>query len=67
MGSIQDYQPPALTDPSLIAKLTSSLKTSQLLTPNSEGYAQRIKRWSDVAEKPAVSLTLLPTSSRRVQ
>jgi len=31
------------------------LKSSTLLTPGSEGYAKSIKRWSEAAEKNAVS------------
>lgn len=39
----------------LAAKLRDTLKNSAVLTPDSEGYAKSIKRWSDAAEMPAVS------------
>lgn len=39
---------------SLIQDLTQSLKNSTFLTPDSEGYAESIKRWSDGVEKRAV-------------
>ena len=42
--------------PVLVEQLANSLKTSQLLTPDSEGYADGIKRWSDAVEKEAVRL-----------
>ena len=38
-----------------VEKLKASLSTSsEVLTPDSEGYAESIKRWSSAAEKPAV-------------
>jgi hypothetical protein len=39
-----------------VEKLKASLSTSsEVLTPDSEGYAESIKRWSSAAEKPAVT------------
>jgi hypothetical protein len=39
-----------------VEKLKASLSTSsEVLTPDSEGYAESIKRWSSAAEKPAVN------------
>ena len=40
----------------LIKELRASLKTSRVVTPDSEDYATSIQRWSDVAEKKAVRL-----------
>jgi hypothetical protein len=38
-----------------VEKLKASLSSSsEVLTPDSEGYAESIKRWSSAAEKPAV-------------
>ena len=40
-----------------VEKLKANLSpSSEVLTPDSEGYAESIKRWSSAAEKPAVSL-----------
>jgi hypothetical protein len=43
-----------------VERLKASLSSSsEVLTPDSEGYAESIKRWSSAAEKPAVrTLTL---------
>ena len=38
----------------LVQELRASLKNSTVLTPESEGYTQSIKRWSDAVEKKAV-------------
>ena len=38
----------------LVQELRASLKRSTVLTPNSEGYTESIKRWSDAVEKRAV-------------
>ncbi|KAL8703408.1 MAG: hypothetical protein Q9201_003411 [Fulgogasparrea decipioides] len=37
----------------LVQELRSSLQVSQILVPESEGYAQSIKRWSDAVEMKA--------------
>jgi hypothetical protein len=39
----------------LAAELRGALKHSAVVTPDSEGYAESIKRWSDAVEKRAVS------------
>ena len=36
-------------------ELRSSLRDSEILTPDSIGYGESIKRWSDAVEKKAVS------------
>jgi len=38
----------------LAEKLRTTLKSSTVLTPDSEGYAKAIIRWSDEMEKKAV-------------
>ena len=40
----------------VVQELRDSLKTSEadVLTPDSEGYSESIKRWSDAIEKRAV-------------
>lgn len=43
----------------LVQELRSSLQDSQVLTSESEGYAQSIKRWSDAVEMKAVRLSKL--------
>ena len=48
---------PASIDTALVDKLKCSLKNSAVLTPDSEGYAEAIRRWSDAVEMKAVSLT----------
>jgi len=60
MGSLpQEFIPPSLID-----DLRSQIKASALLTPDSEAYTQGIKRWSEAAEKQAVSRTpTTPTPS----
>jgi hypothetical protein len=41
-----------------IEKLKASLSpSSEVLTPDSEGYAESLKRWSSAAEKPAVGIS----------
>jgi hypothetical protein len=52
MGSREE--PVSLIQESLISELLSSLKSSKLLIPASEGYPEKIKRWADTAEKQAV-------------
>lgn len=47
---------PASIDSALIEKLRHSLKNSTVLTPESEGYREAIRRWSDAMEMKAVSL-----------
>jgi hypothetical protein len=41
---------------SLGEELRNLLKDSTVLTPNSEGYTESLKRWAESAEKPAVSI-----------
>ena len=42
---------------SALEQLKMSLSaTAEVVTPNSENYAESIKRWSSAAEKPAVHL-----------
>ena len=41
---------------SLIEQLKAELKGGTVLTPGSEGYEASLKRWSETAEKRAVSL-----------
>lgn len=55
MGSLPEPESQQLVEHSLLKRLQASLKTSKLLTPGSEGYATKIKRWADTAEKEAVS------------
>lgn len=43
-------------DGALIEKLKNSLKGSPVLTSNSDGYKEAIKRWSDAVERQAVSI-----------
>ena len=38
----------------LVQELRTSLKSSTVITPDSEGYAVSIRRWSDAVEKKAV-------------
>lgn len=38
----------------LVRELKSTLEYSRVLTPDSEGYSDSIKRWSDSVEKRAV-------------
>lgn len=40
----------------LVKELKASLKQSSVLTPDSEGYAESIRRWSDAMERKAVSV-----------
>jgi hypothetical protein len=43
-----------------IEQLKASLSSSaEIVTPESENYAESIKRWSTAAEEPAVSLLLI--------
>ena len=47
-----------------VEKLKANLSSSsEVLTPDSEGYEESIKRWSSAAEKPAVSHPFYPYSS----
>lgn len=56
MGSILPDAKLDLSSPDLIEKLKASIKESKVLTPNSDGYTESIKRWADSSIKPAVSL-----------
>lgn len=38
----------------LVRELRRTLEDSRVLTPDSEGYAESIRRWSDGVEKRAV-------------
>lgn len=62
MGSIRDvkHKDKDLSDPDLIIKLESCLKDSKVLSPSSDDYGARIKRWSDVSEKRAVGKFFAP-------
>lgn len=62
MGSLQELS--STLRESLITDLANSLKTSKLLTPTSEGYAEKVKRWADSAEKQAVRINLSKTSQQ---
>ena len=62
MGSIQE--PSSALRESLITELAHSLKASKLLTPASEGYAEKVKRWADSAEKQAVRINMNNTSQQ---
>ena len=55
MGSLPDPLHPTSISAGLIEDLRSSLKTSKLLTPDSDGYGEKIKRWADSSEKRAVN------------
>ena len=46
---------PASIDTAPVDKLKSDLKSSAVLTPESEGYVEAIRRWSDAVEMKAVS------------
>lgn len=54
MGSIEDLKGSDLSDPDVIRKLKSSLTDSKVLTPGSEEYDDKSKRWSEASEKRAV-------------
>ncbi|KAI4159782.1 MAG: hypothetical protein LQ342_006293 [Letrouitia transgressa] len=58
MGSLPEPESQQLVEHSLLKRLQASLKTSKLLTPGSEGYATKIKRWADTAEKEAAAILL---------
>ncbi|KAJ4291934.1 hypothetical protein N0V90_009832 [Kalmusia sp. IMI 367209] len=49
----------------LAAKLRSTLKNSTVLTPDSEGYANAIIRWSDEMEKKA-GIVVYPTTAEDI-
>ena len=42
-----------------IEQLKASLSSAEIVTPESENYAESIKRWSTAAEEPAVSFHLI--------
>lgn len=60
MGFYQEVKHQDLSDPDLVVKLESYLKDSKVLTPSSDEYGARIKRWSDSSEKRAVGGFLAP-------
>ncbi|KAK9242374.1 hypothetical protein V1506DRAFT_509485 [Lipomyces tetrasporus] len=45
-------------DPDPISELSNQLAVSKVLTPHSQGYAERLKRWSECAEKQAGAVVL---------
>lgn len=49
----------------LAEELRASLQQSTVLTPDSEGYAEGIKRWSDAVEKRAVGHPNFPTPLKK--
>ena len=56
---VNDMSKPAIEDMEertehLVQELRSYLKDSKVLLPESEGYAESIKRWSDAVEMRAV-------------
>ncbi|KAI9725081.1 MAG: hypothetical protein M1812_000357 [Candelaria pacifica] len=66
MGSIQlmdDTQ--NIIDSTLLSELKSTLKASTTLTPDSEGYAESLKRWSESVEKKAGAV-VLPTTAEDI-
>ena len=56
MGSLDPTVPAGYFNQSSLPDLKSVLNGSEILVPESEGYADSIKRWSDAAEKKAVGL-----------
>jgi hypothetical protein len=59
MASVEDNQSPTRIDPGLVEELKNSLKCSAVLTPDSDGYAESLVRWSEAAEKKAVKSLVL--------
>ena len=55
----------ACIDDSMIQELEYKLHRSPVLTPDSEGYSESIKRWSDAVEKRA-GIVVYATSARDV-
>ena len=53
--SVQEIKPVSQLDSVLIATLKSSLHDSAVLTPGSDLYAEKSKRWSTSSERLAVS------------
>lgn len=60
MGSIHNHPQLKFSGDELITILESSLKGSKVLIPGSEEYSNKVKRWSDASEKPAVCPLLCP-------
>ncbi|KAF8246118.1 FAD-binding domain-containing protein [Wilcoxina mikolae CBS 423.85] len=52
-------------DPGLVEQLKNSLKCSAVLTPDSDGYAESLVRWSDSAERKA-GLVVYVTSAEDI-
>lgn len=50
-----------MLSPSITKQLQAELKGVSILTPESEGYEASLKRWSETAEKRAVSPSTLPS------
>ena len=50
----------------LVRELKRALECSKILTPDSEGYLDSIKRWSDGVEKRAVRPDCIGTESHEV-
>lgn len=63
MGFYQEVKHQDLSDPDLVVKLESYLKDSKVLTPSSDEYGARIKRWSDSSEKRAGAIVLATTAA----
>jgi hypothetical protein len=63
MGSIETPSAKLHISSPQVEELRAQLKTSKLLTPDSEGYADSIKRWSGAAERPAVRSNFLALHS----
>ncbi|KAL8743049.1 MAG: hypothetical protein Q9190_004564, partial [Brigantiaea leucoxantha] len=63
MGSLLEPESALLVEHSLLKDLEASLKTSKLLTPGSEEYAVKIKRWSDASEKEAAAIVLATSTA----
>lgn len=45
-------------DSTALQSLKDTLKPSLVFTPDSEGYQDSLRRWSDTGVKPAVRLSL---------
>lgn len=64
MGSVQvSDDRRKIIDGAVLSELRSTIKSSTVLSPDSEGYAQSLKRWSESVEKEAVSVLYLSLAS----
>lgn len=50
---------PLTMDPVALNSLQSQLKSSVVFTPDSDGYQDSLRRWSNTGVKPAVSEPLV--------